>query len=214
MALSAAGGEIGQNSLEMIPFEDQEYDDYCTGEILVSAVKARTDYQCMSGSSPESFLSLSPVIAQEVSNSVQLAQQNNASMASINQTTVDAASSPVITDDQIQDAPDAVSLGSANALGPFTPGQLSAARRDPVNWPGSLTIQGSMQRSMQMRRNQALARRRGTSAAGTAGGLQPTPAWGTPCASGGCGLGTKPWGSKLLLFTGLGLIGVGLLHRK
>jgi hypothetical protein len=213
MALLDAGGEIGPNNLEMIPMGDQEFDDYCAGEILISAEIARSDYQCTTAS-PESFASLGPGISEEVEESISLTQQAVQSQTSITQQTIDAMTAPIITDQEIASAPNAVPVGSPAALSPFTQRQLDAARHDPINWPATLTVQGNMQRSLTMRRRRLQRINRHVQMPQQIG-QQPTPAWGGAAAStrGWCNLGSNPWG-KLLLFTGLGLIGAGLLQRK
>lgn len=225
MALSYADGEIGQNSLEMYPFEEQELNDFCTGEILVSAIKARADYEC-TYPTPESFASLGPFIQQEVASSIDLAQDDIQAQTSITQDSINALCAPIIATSTIQQAPNAVPVGSPQAPTPFTQRQLDAARKDPINWPATLTIQATMQRTALIRRNQQLSRQRKQGQIAEArqnaheSGLQldrmvPTPTWGNPSGAtkGWCGLGSNPWG-KLLLFTGLGLIGASLLERK
>src|SRR5271156_184162 len=103
MAFLDAGGDIGQNSLEMIPFNEQEFGDYCTGEILISAIKARTDYEC-TGATPDSFASLGPSVVAEVALSTSLTQQNTTTLAAITQDFVDSLSSPVVTSSEISGA--------------------------------------------------------------------------------------------------------------
>ena len=39
MALLGSNSEIGANSLEMLSIEEQEFDDYCAGEILLRQSK-------------------------------------------------------------------------------------------------------------------------------------------------------------------------------
>src|SRR5579863_8986204 len=107
MALGNSDGEIGQNSLEMIPFEDQEYNDFCTGEILVSALKARSDYEC-TYPTPETFASLGPLLQDEVAQSIQSAQANIQTQTAITQQYIDSISAPVISDAAISSAPNAV----------------------------------------------------------------------------------------------------------
>lgn len=213
MALLDAGAEIGPNSLEMYPMEEQEFNDYCAGEILISAEIARADYQCTTAS-PESFASLGPFIQEEVAESTVLTQSNLQAQTSITQQTVDAMTAPIISDEDIASAPNAVSVGSPQALSPFTPRQLDAARHDPIDWPGQLTVQASMRRAT-IQRRQRTARMNRQLQSPQPIGQQPTPAWGGAAAStrGWCGLGSNPLG-KLLLFTGLGLIGASLLQRK
>lgn len=221
MALSYADGEIGQNSLEMIPFEEQEYGDFCTGEILVSAMKARSDYEC-TYATPESFASLGPLVQQEVAQSIQSTRANVQMQTAITQATVDALSSPVISDAAIANAPNAVSVGSPGAVSPFTKRQVEAAGSDPINWAATLTIQETMRRNVQIRRLRAVTQQQRIQQAQNPQqavaqpiGLQPVPSWGDIAGStrGWCGVGGSPWG-KLLLFTGLGLIGASLLDRK
>jgi len=227
MSLEYADGEIGQNSLEMIPFEEQEFGDFCTGDILVSAIKARADYQCTYPDA-RSFAGSSTLIQQEVQNSVELAKQNIQSQTGITQDAVDLFSAPVISDAAIAGAPNAKAVGSQGAESPFTQRQVDAANHDPINWAGTLTIQAAMQRTAIARRNQQLSRQAVTRRnalgvpVGNAGqqtsaaaGRTPFPVWGSASGSraGWCGVGGSPWG-KLLLFTGLGLIGASFMERK
>lgn len=220
MSMEFADAEIGQNSLEMISFGDQEYDDFCTGEILVAAIKARSDYEC-TFATPESFASLGPLVQAEAAQAIQSAQVNTQTATAITQASVDALSAPIITDAAISSAPNAVAVGSPNAVSPFTQRQVEAAGSNPINWPATLTIQATTQRNIQIRRARAVQQQQRMQqvqqAQGQAQpiGLQPVPQWGNIAGSrrGWCGVGGSPWG-KLLLFTGLGLIGASLLHRK
>jgi hypothetical protein len=225
MALYSTPEEIGPNNLEMYPFEEQELNDFCTGEILISAIKARADYEC-TYPSPQAFASLGPSVQAEVQNSVDMAADNIQSQTAITQANIDALCAPIISDSTIAAAPNAVPVGSPQALTPFTQRQLDAARKDPINWPGTLTIQATMQRTAVIRRDRQLSRQRKAgqiaqahqqaSESGTQiDKIMPAPAWGSPVGAtkGWCGLGSNPWG-KLLLFTGLGLIGASLLERK
>lgn len=224
MALYNTPEEIGPNNLEMYPEEEQEFNDFCTGEILVSAVKARADYEC-TYAGPEAFASLGPLIQAEVQNSIDLTQDNIQSQTSITQDSINALCAPIISTQTIQSAPDAVSVGSPSALTPFTQRQLDAARKDPINWPATLTIQATMQRTALIRRNQQASRQRKAGQIQQArqqaheSGLQldkiqPVPTWGNLAgATKGWCAGPTPWG-KLLLFAGLGLVGVSLLDRK
>lgn len=215
MALQSTGQDIGMNSLEMIPFSEQEYDDYCTGEILVSAVKARADYEC-TFATPASFASLGPYVQGNVAATMALTEQNVG--APITQQSLEALSSPVISDSDISSAPNAVAVGSAGATSPFTARQIAAANHDPINWPATLTIQAAMQRGLQAKKNRAIERHNRQVAPQVAQqtGLQPMPGWGMPAGStsGWCGgVSSNPWG-KLLLFTGLGLITASLLQQR
>ena len=112
-------------------------------------------------------------------------------------------------------------VGSAGAVSPFTQRQLDAAQHQPINWPATLTIQSAVIRAQRFRKVQAYSRQqqRRPSTPQTVGQmdrLMPGTGWGNASGAkqGWCnGLDSKPWG-KLLLFTGLGLIGASLLQRK
>jgi hypothetical protein len=217
MAFLSTGDDVGMNSLEMIPFDEQEYNDFTTGEILVAAVKSKADFLCTYPTA-ESFASFGPSIQSEVQNSIDLAAQNVQTQTAITQESIDAMCAPVISDAAISGAPNAVPVGSATAPSPFTKRQIDAANGDPINWPATLTIQASMQRTIQIRRNQMLSRQQKLQEAQAPfqmDRIQPGPGWGNAAAAskGWCGLGASPLG-KLLLFTGLGLIGASLFDRK
>lgn len=218
MALLGSDSEIGANSLEMLSIEEQEFDDYCAGEILISGIKARADYQCTTAS-PESFASLGPSVQAEASNAAIQTRQNIASQSSMTLDLVNSYSAPVIQDDQIAGAPNAQPVGSAGATSPFTQRQLDAAQNQPINWPATLTIQSAVIRAQRFKKVQAYSRQRRQTSPQTVGQidrLMPGTGWGNASAArqGWCGgLESKPWG-KLLLFTGLGLIGASLLQRK
>jgi hypothetical protein len=215
MALEDAGGEIGPNSLEMIPFAEQEFSDYCTGEILLSGIKGWSDYQCTMAT-PESVASLGPSIQAEVQQSIAAAQAFTFQSGALQTQDAGIPSAPIITDDQIANAPDARPVGSAGAVSPFTAAQISAAQHNPVNWPATMTVEATIRRNMQARRNRVRQAQQVSPSGVQVGRYQPTPGWGNPSGSqqGWCGgLGSKPWG-KLLLFAGLGLIGASILERR
>jgi len=211
MALLNAPAEIGPNSLEMLPLEAQEFSDYCTGEILVTGIKARRDFACLPNAA-EIASGLGPLVGAEISAAQELTQNNATAQTSMTQQTVDALAVPIITDQEIGDAPNAVPLGTSGPTeSPFTATQIAAAQHNPINWSDRLTIQHNM------RRHQSIAHQatgRQLTPPQRSGGVIPRPAWGSPAAaSGGWCATPTPW-AKLFLFGGLGLLAVGILQRK
>jgi len=215
MALLDTPAEVGPNSFEMLPFTDQEFEDFCTGEILISAIKASSDYSC-TGRAEQLATGLGPLVQAEISESQALTQVYTAAQTAAAQDTVVESSAPIITDQEIADAPDAVPLGSNNAsLSPFSATDIAAAQRHPVNWSESLTIQATMRRTEATRQRQDQERVRGPLRAPRYTGNTPRPQWGGPAAASAnwCGGNQAPWG-KLLLFGGLGLLAIGMMQRK
>jgi hypothetical protein len=221
---------IPQNSLDGIPLAEQDWEDYRTGEILVSGIIARTDARCSAPS--ESFAEFGPVIQSTVADS--LAAQSNLSIqsaASQNALNQAAGSGAVITDEELASAPVTTTLGSTPVTGGpsggqsvYTDAQIAAATNHPVNWAKTHEFRPNRpSRHLSNSRVGALIGGGAESSQGWKtgghgqrgpGGNFPAGNWGQLAAqSCGSGIHSFPYG-KLLLFTGLGLIGVGILSKK
>lgn len=198
-------GQIGPNNFEMMPYSDQEFEDYCTGEILMAAETAKSDFQSTYASG--AGLSWSPAVQAEV---VQSQPQSTINLQSQSagalQNMMDLVSSPIISNEAIQTAPRVYPVGSPQALSPFTREQTGMDGQRQ-NWPDGLTIQGAM--ANKKKRSAPGGRLPGN--CGVPMENIPGPLWGTP--AGRVEAQPSGWG-KLLLFAGLGLIGASLLERK
>jgi hypothetical protein len=226
---------IPQNSLDSLPLEDQEWNDYSAGRVLVSGIVARTDARCAAPAS--SFSQFGPLVQQAVADSLDSAQTNLSMQTQQTQQAIDLASSTgaTIADDEMAAAPVAVPLGSTStttggAASPassgqsvYTPAQIAQATVSPKNWPDTLTFKGRTPRLLSRSKTGILiGGGSGTAASGDTRARARTPAavgefpgarWGRSGGSspGRCGgIGGNP-GGKLLLFAGLGLIAAGLL---
>jgi hypothetical protein len=242
--LLPSDSSIPQNSLDPIPLDEQNWDDYNTGRVLVSGIIARTDARCVAPES--SFAQFGPVVQATVgdalaASSLNLSIQSTATQAVINQA---AGQGAVITDDDIASAPQATTLGStagqngsagsagypwsggghgAGSESVYTPAQIAAATTTPRDWTDSVIFHPHVRKPNRSKVGVLIgtgseipnAGKELTRRSQQTGGVLPGSPWGQPVAAttGHCSLETKPWG-KLLLFAGLGLIGVGLLGNK
>lgn len=225
---------IPQNSLDSLPLDEQNWDDFETGRVLVSGIIARVDARCSAPAS--SFTEFGPVVESTVADALQAAQTNLSIQSTATQDVINTAagSGAVISDDEISSAPNATTLGStpsgtggADTTPVYSPGQIAAATTSPRNWaqtqvfkphPRSKYLTRSMQGVPIGGGAEYLAQ--GAAAGGRGGGrnaagsMFPGAPWGkiaaSPCGS---SLDNNPWG-KLFLFGGLGLIAMGLLNGK
>ncbi len=224
--LLPSDAEIPQNSLDSIPLDQQVWDDYNTGRVLVSALQARRVAGCVPPAS--TWSEYGPIVENEVATGLATTQGNLSTQAqqlTDIQDVIDLGGA-YITQEDINTAPLADPIGSANGgTGPiYTPAQIAAATTSPVNNTLAVSFHPN-------RRRRISASRQGVDLTGGGGpsgrnamavqrrptytGPAPGSPWNQPsagrCQASAADVG--PWG-KLLLFGGLGLIAVGLFNRK
>jgi hypothetical protein len=218
---------IPQNALDSIPLDQQNWDDYNTGRVLVSAMEARRVASCVPPAS--TWSEYGPIVENEVATGLATTQANlstEAQTLSDLQNAIDAGGA-YITDSDINTAPIAEPLGSAGGgLGPiYTPSQIAAATTSPVNNTLAVSFHPNRRRKISASRqgvDLTGGDRRGGGGRGGGAGQRPaytgpTPGspWNQP-STGRCQPSLSdvgPWG-KVFLFGGLGLIAVGLFNRK
>ena len=133
--LLPSDAEIPQNSLDSIPLDQQVWDDYNTGRVLVSALQARRVAGCVPPAS--TWSEYGPIVENEVATGLATTQGNLSTQAqqlTDIQDVIDLGGA-YITQEDINTAPLADPIGSANGgTGPiYTPAQIAAATTSPVN---------------------------------------------------------------------------------